>query len=116
MDDIERVDIINAGIETPRWWKPWVTAFYIDVPNMLAFDIFERYNLKTWGFEKLDNKELPYIGVYCRIWKWHIVDFFKCMVELRKLILMCGHNDYDDFCNEVIGSDMEDALEVMVDD
>ena len=115
-EPIEKVDITNAAIQNPRWWKPWVEVFYIDVPNLLSLDIFERHKLRPWGFKKLDNKEIPYIGVMCHIRKSRIVDFFHCMIELRKLILMCGHGDYDKFCQEAIGDEMTDELEITTDD
>ena len=114
-EPIERVDITNAAIQNPRWWNPWVQAIYIDLPNLLAFDIFERYNLRPFGFRKLDNEDIPYIGVYCYVRKSRLVDFFKCMVELRKLILMCGHNNYDDFCKQYINDDVGESAEVMDD-
>lgn len=115
-EPIERVDITNAAIRDPKWWNPWVQVFYIDMPNLLAFDIFTRYRLRPFGFKKLDNKEIPYIGVYCYIRKSRIVDFFHCMVELRKLILMCGHGDYDEFCRDVIDEEKTGEIEVVPDD
>lgn len=116
MDDIERVDITNAALELPKRWIPWVDVIYIDVPNLLSLDIFKRNGLRPWGMKVTDNPELPYVGVLCKIRKSRIVDFFHCMVELRKLVLMCGHGDYDKFCQEAIGDEMTDELEITTDD
>lgn len=115
-EPIERIDITNAALQYPKWWNPWVRVFYIDLPNVLSLDIFKRNNLHPWGFEKLDDKKKPYIGMCCRIRKKRIVDFFHCMVELRKLILMSGHNDYDSFCQDIIGDNPTEEIEVSVND
>ena len=115
-EPIERVDITNAAIQYPKWWKPWVEAIYIDVPKLLSFDIFERNGLHPWGIKILDNEEIPYVGVICKINKKKALSFFKSMSELRKLILMCGHNDYDDFCTQFINDEITESMEVNADD
>ena len=115
MDDIERVDITNAVLEIPKRWIPWVDVIYIDVPNLLSLDIFKRNGIRPWGMKVTDNPELPYVGVLCKIRKKRLVDFLHCMAELRKLVLMCGHNDYDDFCKQCINDDVGEPTEVMDD-
>ena len=115
MDDIERVDITNAALELPKRWIPWVDVIYIDVPNLLSLDIFKRNGLRPWGMKVADNPERPYVGVLCKIRKKRLVDFLHCMAELRKLVLMCGHNDYDDFCKQYINDDVGESAEVMDD-
>ena len=111
-EKITRVEITNAAIQYPVWWKPWVEVRYIDVPNLLSFDILERNSLRPWGIRILENRERPYICVICKINKKKSANFCKSMNELRKLILMCGHNDYDDFCSKFINDDIADSVEV----
>lgn len=115
MDDIERVDITNAALEFPKRWIPWVDVIYIDVPHLLSLDIFKRNGIRPWGMKVTDNPELPYVGVLCKIRKKRLVDFLHCMAELRKLVLMCGHNDYDDFCKQYINDDIGESAEAMDD-
>jgi hypothetical protein len=115
-EEITRVDITNAAIQYPKWWKPWAEVIYIDTPKLLSFDIFERFDIRPWHIRILDNEELPYVGVICRIRMKRIIPFFKSMVELRKLILMCGYNDYDDFCAQFINEETASQAEVNVDD
>lgn len=116
MDEIRKVDITNSAIVTPRRWIPWVEVIYIDVPNLLSLDIFKRNRLRPWAMKVTDNHNIPYVGVLCKIRKKRLVDFLHCMDELRKLVLMCGHNDYDEFCNQYINDDVGDRAEVNVDD
>ena len=92
------VTITNAMVMAPRWWRPWHTIFYIDLPTLISFDVLDRNLVNAWGFKKFVNPDFNYIGVICKIRKRDLGAFFECMIELRKLILMCGHNDYDDFC------------------
>ena len=115
MDDIEKVDITNAVLELSKLWIPWVDVIYIDVPNLLSLDIFKRNRLRPFGMKVTDNPKLPYVGVLCKIRKKRLVDFLHCMDELRKLVLMCGHNDYDDFCKQYINDDVGESAEVMDD-
>lgn len=112
MDDIEKVDITNAALELPKRWIPWVDVIYIDTPSLLSFDIFERNGIRPWGIKITDNPSLPYVGVLCKIRKKRLVDFLHCMDELRKLVLMCGHNDYDEFCKQCINDDVGESAEV----
>lgn len=121
MDDVNQeemptIEIKNAMFINPKRFLPWHKAVFIDLPKILAFDLFERAGISPWGFSKMENEDLPYVGVVCRVWKWDVVGFFECMVELRKLILMCGHGDYDKFCQEIIGDEMTDELEITTDD
>lgn len=101
-DEMENIQITNAVmLNNPKSIIPWCKVVYVDTPKLLAFDLFERRNLHPWGFRKMDNAELPYVGVGCRVWKRELPTFLETMHELRKLILMCGHNNYDDFCAEI---------------
>lgn len=116
MDEIESIEITNAAIQYPNWWKPWINVLYIDTPQLLSFDIFERHGIRPWRIKIADNEQLPYVGIICKINKKRDIDFFHCMVELRKLILMCGHNDYDDFCAQFINEETCNTSEVAEDD
>ena len=104
-EEFAQIKITNAVVISFKWWKPWVTVVYIDLPTILSFDIFDKIGVSPWGFRKFYNEELSYIGIVCRVWKHQIPRFFECMNDLRKIILMGGHNDYDDFCIEFIYQD-----------
>lgn len=116
MDEMESIEITNAALQYPKWWKPWVEVIYIDTPQLLSFDIFERHGLRPWHIKITDNDKIPYVGILCNISKKRIIDFFKSMADLRKLILMCGHNDYDEFCAQFINDETCNTTEVNNDD
>lgn len=62
------------------------------VENDIKFKIIKGYISK-------DNK---YSVIVCEIPKKYKPKFIKVMEELRNKILICGYNDYDQFCKKIL--------------
>lgn len=105
MDEIENIEIINAAMQVPKWWNPWIEVIYIDTPKLLSFDIFEGHGIRPRSIKVADNPEEPYVGVLCKIRKKHFAIFLHCMAALRRTILITGNNDYDDYCKKFINEE-----------
>ena len=106
----EIIDLWNTALFTPRWWKPWYTFFYIDCPQFLSYNLFDKYNLNPFFFRYKEHEDGKYIGVKCCVRKRRIDDFLECMNDMQRNMLICGYNDYEEFCREVQEAmDEEDA-------
>lgn len=107
MPDLEIVEIYNAALFAPKWYKPWHTLFYIDCPQYISFRLFEQCGIRPFGMKKLDNPKIKYIGIYCRIKKSRLADFMKCMADLQRNMAICGYTDYEEFCRDMINDASE---------
>ena len=75
---------------------------YVDTPDYLADDIFISHRLRGVKFGKeASHPDHGYRVIFCSVYKWKKSQFIKCMDELKTKMLMCGHSDYVDFCQEL---------------
>ena len=78
---------------------------FVDTKPYSADQIFINHNLKV----KFSDKEFinpnmrEYVVILVKCRKNKVEDFVKCMEELRKKILICGHNKYDEYCYKLFG-------------
>lgn len=96
----EKIELWNMAMFTPRWWKPWYTVFYVDCPQYLSFNIFDKYGVRPFCMRFLEGDIIKYAGILCRIRKRQLDDFLVCMEELQRNILICGYTDYEEFCRD----------------
>jgi len=95
-----RIHIYNAFAVTPSRWSRRITFFYIDTPDHKADNLIEKRGIRVKYLHDEVRDGDPYYVCACRIPKKQLEDFLEAMYELQKLMLICGHNDYEEFCNE----------------
>lgn len=100
-NEIEEVEIWNALIYEPVWWKPWVTVVYVDGPQFLSANIFDKHDIRPFRMKFFERDDTPYMAILCNIPKKRLDDFLECMEELQRNMLICGYVDYEDFCRIV---------------
>jgi hypothetical protein len=110
MNEEPTMNVTNAAVLKPAWWSPWLTVFYVDTINQMAFDIFDRRGVHPWHIRELVHPSDEYVGIKCRIPRRKITQFLYSMVELRKLILL-NHPGYDEFCHDIIYDTFESVRE-----
>lgn len=96
----EKIELWNIAMFTPRWWKPWLTFFYIDCPQFLSFNLFDKYDIQPFFFRYKEHEDGKYIGVTCCVRKSCADDFFMCMHEMQRNMMICGYSDYEEFCRK----------------
>lgn len=99
-DELNGIELWNMALFSPHWWKPWLTFFYIDCPQYLSFNLFDKYDIQPFFFRFSEHKDGKYIGVKCCIKKSRIDDFLVCMHEMQRNMTICGYSDYEEFCRK----------------
>lgn len=96
----ERIELWNMAIIRPHWWLPWLKVFYFDCPQFLSYNLLDKYGVNPFLFEFKESDGCKYIGVKCRVWIKDMDNFFLCMHELQRNMMICGYSDYKEFCRE----------------
>lgn len=103
----EHIHIYNAFAVQPRWWSRKVLFYYVDTPDHKADNFIEKRGIRVkYLYDEKRDGDSYYI-CSCRIPKKQLEDFLAAMHELQNLMLICGHSDYEEFCNEVRNMFME---------
>ena len=101
VEDEEKVYIFNAVCMEPKWWqRKRLTFFYVDTPDYKADGLFEKYGVKVKFIGDYAKEANNYVIVECRVKVEDGKDFLNIMHELQRLMLICGHRDYEEFCRE----------------
>lgn len=78
--------------------------FFVDTPKYLADQLFikhkVRVNFKKGEFRRKGDK---YVVVECTVRKKDTGRFIAALDELPNKMLLLGYDDYEAYCNEVMG-------------
>lgn len=75
---------------------------FFDTEDYLADNILYNHKIPVKFGKEYAHKDYPYVIVVCKIKNRYSAEFEKCMHELENKMLICGHNDYINFCEESI--------------
>ena len=75
---------------------------YIDTPSYMADDIFVRNKLRVKYDKEYEHPDYPYRIVFCHVFRNNAAHFEKCMTDLEKKILLCGHPTYVQDCQTIM--------------
>lgn len=76
---------------------------YMDTSgNHRADMLFQEYGIKVKFKRKWEEPDSPYCFVFCSVPKRQIPLFVKAMEELRKQMILLGHDDYETCWQRVI--------------
>mgnify|MGYP003319584922 CR=1 FL=1 len=90
------IELWNMVAINPKRWKPWFTVFYVDCPQYLSFNAFDKYGVRPFWMSFHETDEHKYVGIICRVWKRQFEEFLECMNEMQRTMIICGDNDYED--------------------
>ena len=76
--------------------------FYFDTPDYQADEIFRRHNIMPKFYEEYQSPNSEYVIIRCKISRREIHLFYVCMEELARKMRLCGHPDYESYCQSVI--------------
>ena len=74
---------------------------YFDLKDGLADEVFIKHSLNVKHINQLGRFGYDFHIFICRILRKDIEVFKTCMQELHNEMIICGHSNYDDFCNEM---------------
>ena len=81
----------------------WDHYAFIDVPAYLADQLFIRHRVTVHFGEELHHPEAGYMIIFCKVRKKDSERFLDALSELPNKMLICGHLDYEDYCDDIIG-------------
>ena len=106
---MDPIEIYNAVCVNDYKLKPWRTFIYIDGPEYLADKLFEKNGIRPYLVRELSGDETAYIAISCIIRKSKTGEFLSAMHELQKNMVICGYNDYEEFCRDLFSTLTEDG-------
>lgn len=74
---------------------------YADTDAYIADSIFIKHQVRVYFSHEFMKPGANYVLVFCKIKKKDEVKFLAAIDELRKNMLLTGHNDYESFCSEM---------------
>lgn len=110
-EEQQPIDLYNLIVFAQPKIIPWERVFYVDCPQFLSFNLFEKYGVRPFFFHYFEKDDMKYIGVSCCVRKKRFEDFLKCIYELQRNMMICGYNDYEQFCRELRDS-IEEARDI----
>lgn len=96
-----RIEIYNAVALWPHWWNRKITFFYVDTPDYKADSLIEKRGIRVKYLHDHRRDNDSFCVCSCRIPKKQLEDFLDAMYELQNLMLICGYDDYEEYCDEV---------------
>ena len=82
-----------------------IRYMYLDTPEYLADSLFIKHQVRVYyGKGEWHKPGEEYILIDCTIKRKDKKRFEDALGELNNKMLLCGHNDYEDFCNKFMGA------------
>lgn len=74
---------------------------YIDTENYLADSLLNKNDVSVIYGQEYGKEGEKYVILFCKVKRSQKARFERSMLELRNKMLLCGHNDYEEFCKEI---------------
>ncbi len=94
-------------IQKPNYWPirkfSLLYSYYaiIDTTDYLADQLFVNHKVRVWFGQEYTCPEGTYCVIFCKCRKGDAGAFEAAMNELSRKMLLCGHPDYIQFCEEL---------------
>ena len=87
---------------TGGFWPFCNHYMIVDVPEHYADQIFIRHGLPVkFGEEYYKKPDTGYVMVMLKVRKNREKDFLSSMEELKRKMILLGHTDYEEFCDNL---------------
>lgn len=88
------------------WTLERFSLFYdhfaiIDTEEYLADALFVRHKVRVWFSSEFGKDDSPYRVIMCKCRKKDTPKFLNAIKELPNKMLLCGYQDYLNFCAEL---------------
>ena len=89
-------------------FRPFSVLYaYIDHEDYLADALFIQEQIPVRFPQEMVKAGVPYRVIFGRVRKKDCERFEKTLEKLPDKMLLCGHTDYADFCNDIAGKIQE---------
>ena len=75
---------------------------YFDAPDNLADSLFYRHKVRVYFGDEYGKDGTEYKIIFCKIKKKDEDKFLAALGELSNKMVLFGHQDYDEFCQEAM--------------
>ncbi len=75
---------------------------YFDAPDNLADSLFYRHKVRVYFGDEYGKDGTEYKIIFCKIKKKDEDKFLAALGELSNKMILFGHSDYDEFCQETM--------------
>ena len=74
--------------------------FFIDTKSYLADALFIKYKVRVWFKQEYCKEKNEFVFIFCKVRKNDVEKFTNALEELKDKMLLLGHSNYQDFCEE----------------
>ena len=74
---------------------------YVDHNSYLADSLFAQRKIIMKFKEEMARTDTPYCVIFCKVLKRDVQKFEEALEKLKDKMLLLGHKDYSDVCNEI---------------
>ncbi len=74
---------------------------FIDSTDYLADQLFIKHKVKVDFGKEYGQKGTDYLVIFCKVRKAKEKEFINALGELENKMLLTGHQDYSDFCENM---------------
>lgn len=75
---------------------------YIDTLDYKADSVIMNSNIRMKIIKEFIKEEDEYVLIYCKVRKDDAIRFENAMERVKNKILLCGHSDYEKYCDKVL--------------
>jgi len=79
----------------------WDHYALINVLAYLADQLFIRHKVTVHFGEEMGHRDSEYKIIFCKVRKKDSERFLAALEELPRKMLICGHLDYEEYCDEI---------------
>lgn len=83
---------------------------YFDDTNYRADQLFIDHKVRVFFGDEFRHAFSNYCIIFCKVFKKDSEEFEKALSELPKKMLLCGHNDFVEYCESAVNAMREEAL------
>lgn len=76
---------------------------FVDTGGYLADQLFVKHKVRVDYGQEYAMPDCPYRVIMCRIAKKEAPGFVQALIELENKMILFGHEDYPEFCEDLKG-------------
>jgi len=97
---------LTNGFKLQRFSPLYSYFAYLDAPSYHADNLFIKHKVTIKFLREFVHDDWPYVLIFGRCRKKDFPKAVAALNELPNKMLICGYNDYQDFCEKLV-ADME---------
>ena len=97
---MENVRIKNY-FKIRKWSLRYEYYAFVDTADYLADQLFIKKQVRVRFGKEMQHPLEKYKVIFCKVLKEDSERFLEALAELSNKMILCGHQDYEQFCDEI---------------